>query len=402
MPSNEASQPAAEARNEHEMSSVSKPASISRENVPAPATRDQPEGSVNGTAPTMPTRPTGSPIAQPTSARRQQPLPQPYPQQQLPYVPYPYPPQPYPYAQPIRVLPPYSKSWTVSKLVLTIASIVIAIVILALSSAFLSEEGAASFTGAYALPITIAAILWNGAELITFGVRARKDINRGIHPGAHVGLHLCFWLACVFAVLITTSITLVVQSVVRNCLEYDNDDNDFYSGTRYCNYYDDESSLYSNGSYLPMIQTMLAFFCLATIVHFILFVMACIETHKRNVLKPAGIVMPAPGTAGMYYAPPPPPGVAPYYPYPAPMAPRQAHVPPQPNVPGAAVPRAGQQNEAARNYKTLAGFYAPSNAPASAPISRQASRSPIQAATTSNNDNEKAGPSTSASPGQAL
>ncbi|KAI0111782.1 hypothetical protein F4814DRAFT_450459 [Daldinia grandis] len=319
MASNENPQPTIETRDENEVSSVSSPASATRENAPAPVTRDQPEEPVNGGVPPLPARPAGTSTAQPRSPAHQQPLPQPYPQYPSPYGPYAYPPQSYPCAQPVRVLPPYSKSWTATKLVLTVLSTIFAIVILALSCAFLGDDGDAEGMALYALPISIAAILWNGAELITLGIRSRSDVKRGIPPGAHVALHLCFWLACVFAVLITVSISLSVQATIRECAEEEIERYSLYSYS-YCRRHDFE--LYSNGAYLPMIRAVAAFFALATIDHFILFVMACIDTHKRNMTRPAGVVLPPMLSAGgMYYPPPPPPGTTPYYPYPVPMQP---------------------------------------------------------------------------------
>ncbi|KAI1658400.1 hypothetical protein F4813DRAFT_47791 [Daldinia decipiens] len=399
MASNENPQPTIQTRDENEVSSVSSPTSAIHENVPAPATRDQLGEPVNGGAPPMPARTAGDPTTQPRSPAHQQPLPQPYPQYPSPYGPYAYQPQPYPCAQAVRVHPPYSKSWAANKLVLTVFSIIFAIIILALSCAFLDDDAGAEGMVLYALPITIAAILWNGAELITFGIRSRKDVKRGIHPGAHVALHLCFWLACAFAVLITASISLSVQAMIRDCADDETERYSYYSYS-YCRRNDIE--LYRNGTYLPMIQAVLAFFCLATIDHFILFVIACIDTHKRNITRPAGVVLPPMLPAGgMYYPPPPPPGTTPYYPYPVAMQslsqpPQQSQAGqvrfgPVPNGIGAVAPAAPQANPVGQNYQSLAGFYAP------APP--QPSYLPAQPATGSNI--EKVVPSTSAVPGQA-
>ncbi|KAI0840798.1 hypothetical protein F5Y06DRAFT_261798 [Hypoxylon sp. FL0890] len=379
MTSNQTSQPMAEIRDD-EISPVNNPTTVNGESPTAPTTIHQPRQSMNGNVP--PSGPTGHQIAQPFPSASQQPAPQ--PPSQLPYAPYPY--QPYAYPQPVRILPQYSKSWTVSKLILAIFLIIVAIIILALSCVFLGEDGDAQWSAAYALPITILSILWNGAELITFAVRSRKDMKRGIHPGAHVGLHLCFWLACVFAVLITVGLDVSVQSILNNCTEETNNSYSYYS---YCDDYGYSNPSYMNGTYLPMLRAMAALFCLMTIIHFILFVMACIDTHKRNLLQPAGIVMPAAPPAGMYCPPPPPPGAAPY-PYAMPVPPQQAHFAPPPNVPGA-VEQKTQTNPGAQNYQNLAGFYAPTPSQASHPPTRGAG-SPV---------NEIAVPSTSAQPGQA-
>ncbi|KAI0888609.1 uncharacterized protein GGS22DRAFT_61054 [Annulohypoxylon maeteangense] len=345
MASNETSQPVNETRDEHGISPVDDATRADRGSVP--------RESVNGDA-----------TIQPPSATRQQPQPQ----SQPPYGPYQYPPQPY-YTQPVRLLPRYSKSWTFTKLILTLSLIIVAIIIIALACVFLNIDGEAQWIAVYALPIAIASILWNGAELITFFVRSHKDEKRGIHPGAHVGLHLCLWIASVFAVLLSVTEVIIVQSNLRECQESRSRRYSYYS---YCREY---SKIDMNGSYLPMLRAVAAFFCLMLLGHFILFVFACIDTHKRNMLKPAGMVVPPQG--GMYYSPPQP-GVAPYYP---PMAPQQQPAfAGQPNVPSAV----GQ--ETAQNYQNFAGFYAP------APP--QPTYAPAQAAAGPNN--EKVVPVTSA------
>ncbi|KAI1142183.1 hypothetical protein F5Y05DRAFT_216939 [Hypoxylon sp. FL0543] len=368
MASNQVLQPVPETR-EDEISPVNNTTAANREYPTPPTATNQFQGPVNGNAPPMSM---GNQTAQPP------------PPSQLPYAPYPY--QPYAYPPAVRILPQYSKPWTLNKYILTIFLIIVAIAILALSCVFLGEEGDAQWSAAYALPITILSILWNGAELITFAVRSRKDVKRGIHPGAHVGVHLCFWLACVFAIFITVGLSLSIQSILEDCAEEANSRYSYYS---YCDDYGYQNPSYITGTYLPMLRAMTALFCLMTLDHFILFVLACIDTHKRNLLRPAGIVMPAAAPAGMYYPPPPPPGAAPY-PYAMPVPPQQAHFAPPPNMPGAVEPKT-QPNPAAQNYQNLAGFYAPAPSQASHPPARSAG-SP---------SNEKAVPSTSAQPGQA-
>ncbi|KAI1081807.1 hypothetical protein F5B20DRAFT_58171 [Whalleya microplaca] len=373
MAESEASKPAREPRDDEPVvSPVSNSAASSHEQAQA-TTSDRAQRPVvddNEVAPPLPTRPTPSPVAHSLHSQ-QKPHPQPYQQS---YAPYPYPPQQYPYGQPVRALPPYSKSWTVSKLVLTILSLVFAVVIMALSCIFAGEGSDAEVTAYYALPISIIAILWNGAELITFCARARKDVKRGIHPGAHVGMHLCFWLACIFAILITIVVYLGILGRMEDCEEYQ--DSRYYS--RYYGYCSSDYHYQLSGGmtdmYLPTLRAVIALWCLALIDHFVLFVMACIDTHKRNLMKPAGFVMP-PCPPGMYYAPPP--GATPYYPYPMPMPPPQARFAPQPNAESVASPPP-QNPQAPQNYQSFAGFYAP-------PV-------PPQAAATASPSNEKVAP----------
>ncbi|CAJ2514178.1 Uu.00g022970.m01.CDS01 [Anthostomella pinea] len=335
-------------------------------------------------APPLPKRPA-------RAVDQQQPLPPPHhqhqQQHQMPYAPYPYPPQqqqqPYPYAQPMRPLPRMSQPYIATKLGLTVLSSVVAIIIIALASTFLSENGDANAISYYAFPIAAAAIIWNTAELITYCVRLRKHAQRGIHPGAHVGLHLCFWIACVFAVLLTVSIYYSENSTIQDC-ENPSDDEDgggyygsSYHRSSYSSYCDEyQPADYYKWIYLPTLRALIAMFALATIIHFVLFVLACIDTHKRNLLKHAGVAMPYPTAAapapGMYYAAAPPPGMVPmqYYQY-APMPPpQQAHMAPgSAPAPGAPAPQPQDPKgkETAQSYQNLAGFYAP--APVPAPVS---------------------------------
>lgn len=371
-----------------EISPVSTSTPANRDNAPTATMRpSEPRGPVTESAPPLPARPTGSPTS------RQQPFQQPYPPYQAPYAPYPYQAQPYPYASPMRAIPPYSRAWTISKLVLTILSTTIAIIIIALACVFIGEGGDGETSAYCALPIAVAAVLWNGAELITFAVRSRKDVKRGIHPGAHVGLHLCFWIACVFGVLVIVSITLSIESMIRDCAEEEGNLSSYWS---YCDDYHYGDNLYTNNMYLPTLRALVAMFCLATLNHFVLFVFACIDTHKRNCIKSTGFAMlPAPA-GGMYYPAPPPPGSAPYYPYPMPMPPQQARTAPATNTPGAVVPRAPQADAAAQNYQNFNGFYAPAPGtapPRGPPSPARATPSPID---------EKAVASTSAPAGTAL
>lgn len=289
--------------------------------------------------------------AAPPTQAIQQPLPQPYPQQQVPYAPYPQVPQALQYAQPVRILPPYNKTWTISKLVLTGLSFCWAIVILSLSLALSVDEGygIATSLALYGVPIQIVVIVWNLAELTTFWVRSQRanKTRRGIHPGAHIGMHLIFWLACVFGIFMSLAYLFSARSSIEYCSE---EDDDYYYGSSYCDYY-------SGDNFITSLRALLAMWCLAIITHFVLFVLACIDTSQRNRLRPAGVVYAQPGAVAPYVAshgtyPP----VA-YYP----AAPQQAYMSGIP-APQDKVPIPQQQ----QNYQNLGGFYAPP-VPAQAP-----------------------------------
>ncbi|KAI1126124.1 hypothetical protein F5Y10DRAFT_245691 [Nemania abortiva] len=328
-----------------------------------PATQQQSElrQADNGDAapPPLPSRP---------ASIRPQPLPQPfYGQSQPVYVPYTgQPNQQYTYATPVRPVPKLSSAWLAARIGLTVLSSIWGIIIIALTSILLSQGSTVGSVSLYSYAIVIASILWNSAELITYCVRLRKQIQRGIHPGAHVGLHLIFWLIGAFAILLSVSVYESVEYGVRRCERQDDEDSDYSS---YYSYYCDEYKPldYFKSSVIPVLQALVAIFILWAINHFILFVLACIETHKRNALKPAAFVVPvvAPNAAvptqAMYY--PQQAGTQPmqpvqYYPYPIMMQPQSAHL-------AGAESRAPVSNEKqpAQVDQNLAGFYAPAAGP---------------------------------------
>ncbi|KAH8161124.1 hypothetical protein CIB48_g7118 [Xylaria polymorpha] len=300
-------------------------------------------------APPLPQRPSSHP----------QVLPQPFfSQQQQIYVPYTgQPNQQFTYVNPVRPLPKQSSAYIATRLGLTALSSVWGIIIIALTSILLSDGGIASSVSLYSYAIVVASIIWNTAELITYCVRLRKETQRGIHPGAHVGLHLIFWLAGIFAILLTVTVYLSVASAVQNC-EHRNDDDDYYSyySSSYCSEY--QPLDYYKWNVLPVIRAHLAIFALWVINHFVLFVLACIETNKRNRMRPAAFVVPVNAVAPY---PQQAAGTQPmqpiqFYPYPV-MMPQ-----PQPAHLAGAESRTPASNEKAPVpiHQNIAGFYAPS------------------------------------------
>ncbi|RYO84426.1 hypothetical protein DL764_009331 [Monosporascus ibericus] len=309
----------------------------------------------------------------------QQPLPQPYHQRQLPYSPYLCQPGPVQYLQAVRVLPPYSKSWTISKLVLTGLSSFWAVVILSLSLVFSVKGGNARATALYAAPVTIVALMWNGAELTTYFIRSRKgsDTRRGIHPGAHIGMHLCFWLACVFGIFLTLMIAISTARMIARCNADDDEDSyhDYFSSS-YCEAYYYDNGPYAKNFYIPSLRAMLSMWCLALINHFVLFVLACIDTHQRNRLKPAGVAFAHPGTAS-YGTPGQGIGMEPVSYYPAPLQPAVMAPFPGPVPVGGAPALQGKTQVPPQNYQNLTGFYAPSPPQAPAQVPSPAAPSPV-------------------------
>ncbi|GAP84885.1 hypothetical protein SAMD00023353_0802070 [Rosellinia necatrix] len=315
-------------------------------------------------APPLPQRPTPSHL---------QTLPQPfYNQHQQPYVPYPGQLNPqFTYATPVRPLPKQSSAYIGTRLGLTALSSVWGIIIIALTSILLSQGGSVANVSLYAYAIVVASILWNTAELITYCVRLRKEVQRGIHPGAHVGLHLIFWLAGAFAILLTVTVYSQASYSLQSCEEGGYDSDYRYYGYSYCSEYQPYD--YFRWNVLPVLRATLAIFALWLINHFVLFVLACIDTHKRNVLKPAAFVVPVPALnappppQGVYY-PPQAAGAQPiqpmqYYPYPVAVQPQ-----PQPQPAGAAV--VSNEKQVAPAGQNIAGFYAPPAPPPPPPVSQ--------------------------------
>ncbi|KAI1160109.1 hypothetical protein F5B18DRAFT_540978 [Nemania serpens] len=303
-------------------------------------------------APPLPQRPTSI---------RNQVLPQPFHGQQQPiYVPYgAQPNQHFTYVTPVRPLPKQSSAYIATRLGLTALASVWGIIIIALTSILLSQGGVVASVSLYAYAIVVASIIWNTAELITYCVRLRKQAQRGIHPGAHVGLHLVFWLVGVFALILSVSLYVATEYDIQGCEDRSNDNSlvDPYYRYSFCNDY--EPIDYYKWNVLPTFRAFLAIFALWWINHFVLFVLACIDTHKRNTLKPTAFVVPVAGqntgpVQGVYY--PQPGGAQPmqYYPYPVMMQ-------PQPTQSAGAQSQAPVTNEKqpAQTYQPLSGFYAP-------------------------------------------
>ncbi|KAI0165522.1 hypothetical protein GGR57DRAFT_124073 [Xylariaceae sp. FL1272] len=305
------------------------------------------------------------PLPQRPAVAHGQPMPQPMPQQyHISPAPFMFPAnQQFTYATPTRQIPQFSQAWIGTRIGLTVLSSILGIIVIALTSVLLSEGSWLAETALYAYPISVASIIWNTAELITYLVRLRKHHQRGIHPGAHVALHLIFWLVGVFAILLTVSLLLGVQSELEYC---NNDYDDYGYNSSYC----DEFTPYGyyRSMILPILQGLLAVFVLWLVAHLALFVLACIETHKRNTMLPAAILVPVsqPGAAPMQYFPQQ--GAVPiqYYQQPVMSMPAQAYMPPGAVMsnPEMRSPVANTtEKQPVQNHQNLAGFYGPEPQP---------------------------------------
>lgn len=126
-----------------------------------------------------------------------------------------------------------------------------------------------------------ASIIWQLAEYIT--ILVRRSIYRPIHPGAHVGVHLVLDVLCILVVgSLSTSLAygLADWIVDSRC---DGTNFDYYDGNHYvyCDY-DTFSSRAQANKYFALLEALVAFSTLMTISHFVLFVLACVETDRRR------------------------------------------------------------------------------------------------------------------------
>ncbi|KAI1075603.1 hypothetical protein F5B20DRAFT_559594 [Whalleya microplaca] len=208
------------------------------------------------------------------------------------------------YQQPAPIIP-FSKSWHITKIVLTFLSIIFCIIVLGISIALAVNPHILSYIAIWTAPQAGVALIWSIAELITICVRRS---HQGIHPSAHVALHLLLGLG------FSTGLGLTAY-ILAFGLAFSSDDTKYHS---YFDYYYDDKYYYEYYSkmYLKSMEALVAFLGLLIIVHFLLFLRACVETAKRDSMRRQVIMMPP---QHMYYAPSMHPGV--------PMQPLEAHLP---------------------------------------------------------------------------
>ncbi|KAI1841809.1 hypothetical protein JX265_009418 [Neoarthrinium moseri] len=257
------------------------------------------------------------------------------------------------YAPRMRIVP-FSKAWHWTKIAIRAFSLVSCVILIGLSGGLAAHRSYSGFSLSFLwiIPFAVFTAAWNIAEFITIGACGKRhgsDARRGIHPGAHVGVDLIIWLVGIFSVFVSAVSSVSAQRQLRTCQEYlAEKDSDSY---RY--YYQD----YCEGSYedlktgitIPMLRAITAFLAFVTLIHFVLFVRACVETNQRNHTR-ANVMMVPPQA---YYGAPVntiPFGSA------YPMAPPQAH---------STVAQAGPLGEKStvphsqNDHSNLAGFYAP-------------------------------------------
>ncbi|ORY62386.1 uncharacterized protein BCR38DRAFT_517907 [Pseudomassariella vexata] len=176
-----------------------------------------------------------------------------------PNQPQPY--QQYPVPQPQTV--PYSRACHITKILLISFSMMFCLIVLGISIALIVDPNLYSPMVVWIAPQAGIAFCWSVAELMTICARTG---HRGIHPGAHVALHLLLWMG--FSTSVGLTSYFLAEAV--GC--------DYYC-SHYSSYYD--VPRYSQG-YINAMGALVAFLSLLIIIHFSLFIRACVETAQRN------------------------------------------------------------------------------------------------------------------------
>ncbi|KAK4110132.1 hypothetical protein N656DRAFT_770511 [Canariomyces notabilis] len=173
---------------------------------------------------------------------------------------------------PPHVSPP---SMYYSKLALRVLQFVISIAIVGLVASLASTGLYAFFNLIIIIPQAGVSIIWAVSEIICIWARGG---HRGIHPGACVAVDLLLWLALVGGTagltllgLLTTVADAVVDSYQSGSYYSDYDDDYYYGET-----YDILDDIQVKG------QALVGLGAVLTILHFVTFVIACVETSIRN------------------------------------------------------------------------------------------------------------------------
>ncbi|KND90236.1 hypothetical protein TOPH_05252, partial [Tolypocladium ophioglossoides CBS 100239] len=181
--------------------------------------------------------------------------------------------QPQQFATLPRPVVPERKAWRITKDVLHVLAIVTSIMGLGFGFSLLSYGFDSAIGTIAACPLFVVALIWSVAEEITRWVR---NWGAGIHPGAHVGMSLFLWLA---------------SGVVGGLLAA-------LASLNYLNQSDNNSSYNDpsnyeplNGGSWPRFLAVVVLMLVLWLVHFIIFVGACIDTAKRNAAKSKPIMV---------------------------------------------------------------------------------------------------------------
>ncbi|KAH6647372.1 hypothetical protein BKA67DRAFT_577257 [Truncatella angustata] len=112
----------------------------------------------------------------------------------------------------------------------------------------------------YVIIPVLFAFLWDISEIISICVR--RSLSKGIKAGAHVGCDLLLFMGCT-----VVTVFIVVSTWTYQRSWYDFRNTDYYADYR--------------RSYLIMVASC-PLLSLITLLHFTLFVRACVEVHRRR------------------------------------------------------------------------------------------------------------------------
>ncbi|KAK7420899.1 hypothetical protein QQX98_002463 [Neonectria punicea] len=160
------------------------------------------------------------------------------------------------------------KAWVYTKLAMHAADIICCICAIALAFS-INSDNESRYVFILCTPIFFFALIWDAAEIITWLSRKRVA---GIHPGAHVGVSLIVWLgAAIVSGIQSAFVGYVVHGGSDTC--WDADDQDYVDcGSPY-------------GASAARFTAAAVFAGLVFLLHFTLFVGACVDTAKRNAAR---------------------------------------------------------------------------------------------------------------------
>ncbi|KAK3381255.1 hypothetical protein B0H63DRAFT_545815 [Podospora didyma] len=182
---------------------------------------------------------------------------------------------------------PYSLRWCKARILLRSLSLLLALTVTAISvvnaAGGITKESRLEFNRGWkaTLPAAATLILYDMIELVAF--RVRRHVRRGLHPGASVGADLFAWMvACTLGIAFNTTLS-------DGQLAYD------ILGAEYNVYnlgYPGWLPLeYITASPIDIAASVLL--AVLLILHFVLFVRACVETKQRNGAKSLSRVLAA-------------------------------------------------------------------------------------------------------------